>query len=65
MVEGTILERAHPRFDEPTLGVIVDDALFYVANSQRRHFGRDGSADLDQRQEPAILRLNLPWLSRD
>jgi len=65
IVEGTILERAHPRFDEPTLGVVVGDHFFYVANSQYQHFGRDGSPDLDQLQEPVVLRLALPWLSRD
>jgi hypothetical protein len=29
-----ILERNHPEFDEPTLGVVVDGAFYYVANSQ-------------------------------
>jgi sugar lactone lactonase YvrE len=63
VLEGVILERAHPRFDEPTLGVVVDHALYYVANSQYRHFGRDGTPDLDRLQEPVVLRLPLPWLS--
>jgi sugar lactone lactonase YvrE len=63
VLEGAILERAHPRFDEPTLGVVVDDALYYVANSQYRLFGRDGTPDLENLQDPVILRLPLPWLS--
>ncbi len=63
IVEGTVLERAHPLFDEPTLGVVVDGALHYVANSQYRHFDADGTPDLEQLQEPVILRLALPWLS--
>jgi sugar lactone lactonase YvrE len=65
IVEGVILERSHPRFEEPTLGVLVDDALYYVANSQYRHFGRDGTPDLDSLQDPVILRLPLPWLSEE
>lgn len=61
---GTVLERAHPRFDEPTLGVIVGEALYYVANSQYRHF-RTSDPDLEHLQEPVVLRLALPWLSED
>jgi sugar lactone lactonase YvrE len=63
VVEGSVLERAHPLFDEPTLGVVVDGALHYVANSQYRHFDADGTPDLEQLREPAVLRLALPWLS--
>jgi hypothetical protein len=63
VVEGVILERAHPQFDEPTLGVLVDGALYYVANSQYRHFGRDGTPDLESLRDPVILRLPLPWLT--
>ena len=37
-----MLERAHPRYDEPTLGVLVDEDLFYIANSQWERFGEDG-----------------------
>ncbi len=62
---GTVLERAHPRFDEPTLGVIVGEALYYVANSQYRHFRANDGPDLELLQEPVILRLVLPWLRED
>jgi sugar lactone lactonase YvrE len=65
ITEGTVLERAHPRFDEPTLGAVVGDALYYVANSQYRHFGADGAPDREHLQEPVVLRLALPWLSGD
>ncbi len=63
ITEGTVLERAHPRFDEPTLGVIVGDALYYVANSQYRLFDANGAPDRERLQEPVVLRLSLPWLS--
>ena len=49
----------------PTLGVIVGDALYYVANGQYRHFRADGTPDREQLREPAILRLALLWLSED
>jgi len=64
ITRGTVLERAHPRFDEPTLGVIVGKALYYVANSQYRYF-QANDPDLEHLQEPVVLRLALPWLSED
>jgi hypothetical protein len=60
---GSVLERAHRRFDEPTLGVVVGDALYYVANSQYGHFDENGSPDLERLREPVVLRLTLPWLA--
>ena len=54
------LERAHPEYAEPTLGVVVGSELFYVANSQWESFGEDGRAkspaDL---AAPVVLRLPL------
>ena len=32
-----MLERRHPAYEQPTTGVLVSDALYYIANSQ---FGR-------------------------
>jgi sugar lactone lactonase YvrE len=55
----TVLERAHPRFDEPTLGVVVGEALFYVANSQYAAVGKDGRLDEARLREPVILRMPL------
>jgi len=63
ILDGEILERAHPRFDEPTLGVLAEGALYYVANSQYRHFSENGTPDLDRLQEPVVLRLPLPWVT--
>jgi sugar lactone lactonase YvrE len=64
IVTAETLERAHPEFDEPTLGVLVGTDFFYVANSQYRHFDRDGTPDLERLQEPVVLRLPLDWLPR-
>jgi sugar lactone lactonase YvrE len=55
----SVLERAHPRYDEPTLGVVVGDALYYVANSQYAAVCEDGSLDEARLREPTILRLPL------
>jgi hypothetical protein len=52
------LERNHPEFDEPTLGVVVDGAFYYVANSQAGRTKVDGGGATKVRS-PAILRLPL------
>jgi sugar lactone lactonase YvrE len=55
-----VLERAHPRHDEPTLGVVVGRELYYVANSQYQRFGRDGRVTQpDSLDAPVVLRLRL------
>jgi sugar lactone lactonase YvrE len=60
LVGATVLERAHPSFGEPTLGVLVDDELFYVANSQWERFGAGGGIQHpDSLQRPVVLRLPL------
>jgi len=60
--EVRVLERANPAWDEPTLGVLVGSDLYYVANSQYRSFGDDGTPRTDALEEPAVLRLSLPWM---
>jgi sugar lactone lactonase YvrE len=57
---GEVLERAHPRYAEPTLGVVVGHDLYYVANSQWERFGEDGHvADPAALLPPTVLRLRL------
>ena len=63
IVEGTILERANPAHDEPTLGVVVGRDFYYVANSQYGLFGDDGQPDESRLRHPVILRLSLAWLA--
>ena len=55
-----VLERAHPRYDEPTLGVLVAGELFYVGNAQWERFGEDGRVTApDSLARPMVLRLRL------
>jgi hypothetical protein len=54
-----VLERAHARYDEPTLGVVVGGSLFYVANSQYAAVLKDGTLDEARLREAVILRLPL------
>ena len=59
-----ILGMSHVMYDEPTLGVVVGDALLYVANSQWGKFGKDRtslpSESSGELKAPVILRLALP-----
>jgi len=55
-----VLERAHPSYQEPTLGVLVNGDLFYIANSQWERFGADGRIPVPEVLErPVVLRLPL------
>ena len=55
-----ILDANHPDFDEPTLGVIVDDTFFYVARSQWGKFDEEGKIkSLEELKEPVILKTAL------
>jgi hypothetical protein len=58
----TVVERGHPEFDEPTLGVVVKGAFYFVANSQYGAFSEDGTPDEAKLRPPAILRAPLAWL---
>lgn len=56
----TLLDRAHPAYDEPTLGVLVGDDLHYIANSQWGSFTKEGALwPLEKLREPVVLRLHL------
>ncbi len=54
-----VLEQAHPRYDEPTLGTVVGDNFFYVANSQWGKFEDGKLPPADQLKGPVILKLPL------
>ena len=61
IVEATVLERSNPEFDEPTLGVLAGDELYYVASSQYSKVREDGSLDLERMRLPVVLRMPLDW----
>jgi sugar lactone lactonase YvrE len=60
VVAADVLERARPDYAEPTLGVVVGRALYYMANSQWERFGDDGTIAAPAALEaPLVLRLPL------
>jgi sugar lactone lactonase YvrE len=55
-----VLERAHPKFDEPTLGVIYDQKLIFVAASQWPHYDSEGKPlAAEALRQPQLLQLRL------
>jgi hypothetical protein len=56
-----VLESYIPLFDEPTTGVIVGDALYYIANSHNDLFDRDGKIFPPEKlRDVIILRVEIP-----
>ncbi len=47
-------------FDEPTLGVVVEDQFYFVANSQWGHFDENADLQLAELADPIVLRIPLP-----
>lgn len=59
-----ILEANNPVFDEPTLGAVVKDTFYWIANSQWGAIDDKGQlAPPEKLQDPIVLksRLNKPW----
>ncbi len=55
-----VLEANNPVFLEPTLGVLVNDDFFFIANSQWPLIGEDGKlAPEDKLQDPVVLKIRL------
>jgi tetratricopeptide (TPR) repeat protein len=60
-VEGLeVLEANNPIFLEPTLGVLVKDTFYFIANSQWPLIDENGKlAPEDKLQDPVVLKMNL------
>ena len=55
-----VMEANNPLFDEPTLGVIVKDNLYYVADSQWGAMDKTGRiASPDKLRETVVLKVKL------
>jgi sugar lactone lactonase YvrE len=60
VVRSEDLDRAHPAYDEPTLGVLVGNDFYYIADGQWERFGEDGTvADPSALRSTVVLRLRL------
>ena len=54
------IEANNPVFDEPTLGVVVKDSFYFVANSQWGTIDDNGKlAPADKLKDPTILKVKL------
>lgn len=60
ILRGRILEMNHPEFDEPTLGTVVEDALYFTADSQGQKFlDEKKPMPAGEMRDAVILRLPL------
>lgn len=59
ITKSETLEANHADFNEPTLGVIVGDDFYFIANSQWNLINENGKLAEDKLKEPVILRLKL------
>ncbi len=59
IVSQEILEANHPDFDEPTLGVLVSDELYFVANSQWNNVNEKAELAAEKLRSPVVLKLRL------
>jgi hypothetical protein len=59
VARAEVLESSHPEYDEPTLGVMVGNDLYYVANSQWGSFDQGQIWPLERLKQPVILKLAL------
>jgi hypothetical protein len=60
LTSAQTLERAVKEWDEPTLGAVVGDELFYVATSQWPRYGQDGKPADDPASWPLPQVRRLP-----
>ncbi len=61
-----VIERADPRMSSPTEGVVVDDWLYYIANSEQGRVGENGVLPKDDHApRTRVLKVRLqgtpPW----
>ena len=55
-----LLELNDPRVDEPTLGTVVGDDFYYLANSQWASFTADGTMwPVEKLRDPLILKVRI------
>lgn len=63
IARARILEMSHPAYDEPTLGVLVGDSLYYVADSHWGAFDESGKLRAPEKLAAPVI-LKLPISSR-
>src|SRR5690606_39269384 len=54
------IDAANPAFDLPTYGTLVGNDLYFIANSQKNHYGQYGDLkDKDALEAVRIFRSNV------
>jgi len=63
VISATVLAMNLPQFDEPTLGAVLGDSFYFVANSHWNRFDRENSLP-DGLSGPIVMRIDLGAESR-
>ncbi len=59
IINFEVIDRRHPAFGEPTLGVIDDKTFYYIANSQWNGYDHHQIKPNDQLKDIVILKTHL------
>jgi len=59
LINLEVIDRAYPAFGEPTLGVITNGSLYYIANSQWGGYENGKQKPIDQLKDIVILKAKL------
>jgi len=60
LISATIIDQAHPAFNEPTLGSVYDNTFYYVANSQWSGYDKEHNIKPDKDlQDIVVLKVDL------
>lgn len=59
ILSAKVLEANHADFNEPTLGVVAGNDLYYIANSQLAYFTERALRQKTELKKPVILKVKL------
>jgi sugar lactone lactonase YvrE len=60
VTNATVLESQNPLYNIPTTGTIIDDELYFIANSQLQNFDEQGNIFPSDKMQPTyILKVKL------
>ncbi|MFZ1808631.1 MAG: L-dopachrome tautomerase-related protein [Cyclobacteriaceae bacterium] len=59
IIRGSVIDRAHPAFNEPTMGCISNNRLYYVANSSWGAYDKNHMLQKDKIKDLVILNALL------
>ena len=59
IIDYEYIDKSREELDEPTLGVVVDQDFYYVANSPWGHYDKEGNLLVEELEKNIILKYKL------